>query len=144
MIRTVDILLDIFLWLIVMVIAFFIFILTDYPFLILVLALLYFLLRIYIKRQRKILRFVEEDFKNLGYLIFDERPLKRSEMEFTAEFNTEIKLNAIPLSRFEYVTKFVRVFKAKSIDEKTYELTAIITQKWNGKNEIKILSRNDS
>ena len=111
--------------------------------------LIYALLKFYLKRRKKTFPYVVQNFKQLGYDLIQERPLKLSEYDFESrsgnesEIKIEPTINNIPISRFKYVRKFDRIFKAKYMDDKVYELRTIVTKKWDGKIKIEIIDKNE-
>jgi len=110
---------------------------SDYPFLIVPLFILVVYAKIQIKRRKKILPFVKDDFRKLGYELSAERPSKLSEIKF--EFSIEPTINGVPLSRYKFVRRFYRIFKGKDKAGKTVLLNTIVTKKWSGENHIEIV-----
>lgn len=85
-----------------------------------------------IKRRRKIIADVEPYFTKKGYKILSERPVKLSEVNFKdIKGKVEPTILNIPLSRYKYVRKFVRVFKVIDKDNKEFEAIAEVTYNWN-------------
>ena len=112
--------------------------LTDYQILIIPVFLIFVIISIILKRRKKILPYVREDFKKSGFDLLDERPLRLSDQKIT--FGLNITLNDVPISRYGYFRQFFRIFKARGTDGRLYAIKAEITQLWNGKIATEILS----
>ncbi|MCK5857459.1 MAG: hypothetical protein KAG64_08215 [Bacteroidales bacterium] len=110
--------------------------LTAYPFLALPLFLLFFIIHLTIKRRKKILKFVEKDFRKRGFELTDEKPIPFSDSEISIKPSAEI--SGLPIGRFGYMRRFGRIFTAKTNDGQLMELKARVTKKWNGEIEINI------
>ncbi len=152
MIKTTDILLEILLTLTFGILAIIIMTNAENIYIgvfMLLNILIYALLKFYLKRRKKTFPYVVQNFKQLGYDLIQERPLKLSEYDFESrsgnesEIKIEPTINNIPISRFKYVRKFDRIFKAKYMDDKVYELRTIVTKKWDGKIKIEIIDKNE-
>lgn len=137
MIRFTDILLQI--------LYFFIFlcgtitiIILNTPYLLFLPPLIVIALKVYIGNKKKILRYVKDDFAELGYELLSERPLKFSETKTTMRLYTGVKINDISIERYGYIKKISRVFTAKDKNGIIHELQATVTREWNGSNSIEI------
>lgn len=109
----------------------------GYPFLIFPWGILMMVLHYAIKRKKKILKYVKEDYEDLGFELIDEKPVPFSANDI--KFNvTPVKVNGLPLSRYGYVRKFHRVFTARHQDGQLFELTTVNTKTWDGDNEVEI------
>jgi len=104
MIRFTDVLIEIGLLLSFFIGSIFVLEFTEYPFIILGLFLLFFLIHINIKRKKRIRRYVEKEFEKLGYKIISERPLKSSESK--VEVSASMTVSEIPISRLYYARQF--------------------------------------
>ena len=140
MIRFADVLIEIGLLLSFFIGSVFILEFTEYPFLIIALFVLYFIIHISIKRSKRITKYVEKEFNKLGYKIISERPLKSSETK--VEVSVSITVSEIPISRFYYARQFARIFKVIEVaSNNIFELNTISRKKWNGEIEIFIIDK---
>lgn len=137
MIRFKDVLLNILL-LFFFAVSMLVLIGLGMPFLFFIPLMLIIVLKIYLENKKRILKYVEADFKSLGYELLTERPYKLSETETSFRLYTGVKINNIPIERFYYIKRFDRVFTAKAEDGNSYTLFTRITKEWNGKNTIDI------
>ena len=98
-------------------------------------------LKLYLKRRKKTLNFVKDDFQKLGYQLNSERPttfkeyFKKTELEVLPV----ILINDVPLRRYQYMRGFRRIFTARSKNGKLHELNTFVVHKWNGENKIEII-----
>ncbi|RLD46895.1 MAG: hypothetical protein DRI86_01920 [Bacteroidetes bacterium] len=133
MIRFTDVLIEIGLLLSFFIGSIFVLEFTEYPFIILGLFLLFFLIHINIKRKKRIRRYVEKEFEKLGYKIISERPLKSSESK--VEVSASMTVSEIPISRLYYARQFARVFKVIEVaSNKIFELNTISRKKMEWRN----------
>ncbi|MFK7814181.1 MAG: hypothetical protein AB8B59_16915 [Maribacter sp.] len=91
-----------------------------------------------IARNKKILTHVKNDFKELGYELVSERPLKSSESVIEIKPAILTSGNA-PLKN--YKNKYNRIFTAKSKKGKLVELNTIITENKDGTLKIEIIEK---
>ncbi|NDJ00096.1 hypothetical protein GWA97_13480 [Flavobacterium sp. LaA7.5] len=129
---------------VISVAAAFVFAGVGYFYISVIVMILFFGLKYYLKRNKKILPFVEEDFNELGFKLLSERILKLSDLEVKFEVKIPyISVNGLPIDRYGYIRKFNRTFRAKSLsDGLLYDITASIIKQWDGNNKIIILSKN--
>lgn len=113
-------------------------ILEGYDYLFFIPFIIAIIIKIYVDNNRKIAKYVADDFKELGYELLSERAYKFSESKIDFKLYTGVKINNIPLERFYYVKEFMRVFTAKAEDGNTYRLFTSIKKEWNWTNTIKI------
>jgi len=113
---------------------FFILFKTEYSVLIFIPMIIYIGIIYLIKKNKKITEFVKQDFKNLGFEIISERPLKSSEKEI--EIKPAILINGIPIQK--YKNKFSRIFTVRDENKRLLELYTEIIEKKNGKIKINI------
>ena len=127
---------------IISIIAAFIFAVAGYFYISIIVLLLFLGIKYYLKRSKKILPFVQEDFNELGYELLSERTVKLSDLEVKSEVKIPyVSVDGLSINRYGYVRKFTRTFMAISLkNELLYEITANVTKLWNGKNVIVILS----
>ncbi len=108
---------------------------TGSRFLIVIPFIIYVILIIKIARNKKILKFVKNDFNELGYELISERSLKKFESEIEIKpailttGNTPIK---------NYKNKYKRIFIAKTKKGQLFELNTIVTENKDGKIKIEI------
>lgn len=91
-----------------------------------------------IKRNKKFLNYVKADYKKLGFDLIEERPFPLAPREFEVSVKPMITINGLPVSRYGYMRKFARVFKAKDQEGQLFDLYSVITKQWDGENEIEI------
>lgn len=141
MIKTKDVLIEIaiiFFWFFFSIILIAI---AELPFLVLPLFIVFIMLKIYLKRRKKILEFVKDDFQKLDYELIEERPTTFSEyfINTKLELKSNILINDVPRSRYKYIRAFRRIFKAKAKDGTLYELNSSVLRTWDSQNKIKII-----
>ena len=91
-----------------------------------------------IARNKKILSYVKNDFKELGYELISERPLKSSESGI--EIKPAILTSGnTPLKN--YKNKYKRIFIAKSKTGNLFELNTIVTENKDGTLKIEIIEK---
>ena len=100
----------------------------------------------YRKRRRKIARYLEEDFKKLGYKVISERPVQFFEFDASATltFSPIVTIGGIPLSRFGYKRKFLRVFEVETVTGKRHSLYTLVTKHWSEEIELEILEKKET
>ena len=108
---------------------------TDSKFLFIIPFIIYGILITLISRNKKILNYVKNDFKNLGYELISERPLKSSESKIEIKPSILTSGNQ-PLKA--YKNKYKRIFTAKSNKGKLVELNTIVTENKDGTLKIEI------
>ena len=113
-------------------------IMSDYKYLIILSFIVFIYAKIQIKKRKKILPYVKEDFKKLGFEITNERPSKLSEMKYEISF-FNITVGGTPIGRFSYIRQFYRIFRGKNKEGKSVLLNSIVTKKWSGENHIEIV-----
>ena len=115
--------------------------LLELPFLAFFLFILFISLKIYLKRRKKTIDFVKDDFQKLGYQINSERPVTFKEFfkKTLLKVTPFISANDFPLKRYSYMRSFRRIFEAKSKNGELYELNTLVIHKWNGENKINII-----
>ena len=132
-----DILFAFLLWSTYLALTYIIFSNPEYQLLILPLFLIFTIMHIAIKRNKRIMKYVIDDFKKINYDLIEENPIPIFDTDFTVKQQT-IFVNDISISRYGYIRKFHRLFKAKKTDGSIVELNAIVTKNWNGRNSIEI------
>lgn len=138
MISFFDIVIGLILSIICFIVAVIIMTGTDMPLLFFTPIIFYALLTGYLKRRKKIAKYLIDDFKKMGYSVLSERPLKFSESTFEMKPTTETFVNNIPLSRYRYIRKFARVFEVETQTNERFELNTIVTKHWSGEKSIDI------
>ena len=108
----------------------------DRPILMLPLIVVYIIIHYYIKRNKRILKYVKADFKKLGFDLISERPATRFESKISME--TTVMINKIGIGRYGYIRKFTRVFTARNQEGQLVELVADVSKLWSGENKIHI------
>ena len=108
----------------------------DRPILMLPLIVVYIIIHYYIKRNKRILKYVKADFKKLGFDLISERPATRFESKISME--TTVMINNIGIGRYGYIRKFTRVFTARNQEGLIVELVADVSKLWSGENKIHI------
>ncbi|MDR6762865.1 hypothetical protein J2Y38_003083 [Flavobacterium sp. 2755] len=116
--------------------------LFELPFLLLPFFIAFVSLKLYLKRRKRILDFVKDDFQKLGYQLNSERPTSFNEYFKKTELEVlpVILINDVPLKRYRYMRGFRRIFTARSKNGKLYELNTFVMHKWNGENKIEIIN----
>ena len=91
-------------------------VLTELSFLLFPVFIAFVCLKVYLKRRKKILHFVKDDFQKLGYQLNLERPTTFKEYfrKVKLEDKPIVFINDIPLRRYKYMLAFRRIFTAKS------------------------------
>ncbi len=135
MLRTTEILIYVFLTIICFVSMIYLLFAADSKFLFIIPFIIYGILITIIARNKKILNYVKHEFKELGYELISERPLKPSESEIEIKPAILISGN-VPLKR--YKSKYKRIFTAKSKKGKLVELNAVVIENRDGTLKIEI------
>ena len=101
---------------------------------------IYFFISLVVKGHKKIATFAQPLFEKKGLKIIAERPLTISELVFKEKVTGKVEpiINGIPLSRFGYIRKFVRIFTVEDNDNNTSEIRTEMTLNWDGKVKIDI------
>ena len=107
---------------------------TEQIYLIIIPLLLYLYLHFLIKRNKKISKYINSDLEKLGYEIINERPLKLSEIDIGLNFS--VNINNTPVSRFNYIRQFARVFKVKNKTGEIIEINTVVRRNWDSTNTI--------
>ncbi|MBA3901985.1 MAG: hypothetical protein H0X62_17570 [Bacteroidetes bacterium] len=114
---------------------------TENAFYLVLLFLTYLLIYRFLKSRKRIIVYIHDDFRKMGYKLISERPLKLFEQEFSIKPSATI--NNLPISRYSYIRQFGRVFTAETDKGKLVELNAVVTKLWDGKNNIRIISKKE-
>jgi hypothetical protein len=116
-------------------------VLTELHFLLFSVFIAFVCFKVYLKRRKKILHFVKDDFQKIGYLLNSERPITFKEYfrKVKLEAKPIVFINDISLSRYRYMRAFRRIFTAKSKNGSLVELNTFVIYKWNGENKIEII-----
>ncbi len=139
MIRFVDILIELFLLIVFFISSILILEFSEYPFLVLIVFIVYISLHFYIKSKRKLTKYVNSGFLKLGYQIIGEKYATNGK---SIEFKVEPIISGIPASRFLYIRRYGRLFTVKDKNNDIYELNTTLTLNWNMDIEIEINTKN--
>ena len=103
----------------------------ELPFLVFPFFILFISLKIYLKRRKKIIDFVKDDFQKLGYQLKNERPVTFKEFfkKVLLKVTPLISINDIPLRRYRYMRSFRRIFTVKSKNGELQELNTLVIHK---------------
>ena len=115
----------------------FICILIGYPILLIPIFIFIFFFHIRHKTKYKVLPLVNDQFLKMGYTIVSERMVKIKEL--TIKLTFEPTVGNVPISRLKYFRGFNRIFLGKNSNGKNVKINAVVSQRWNGNYEIKIL-----
>ena len=108
---------------------------SSFKFLIFIPIIIYGIIISLIVRNKKIISYVKDDFKKLGYELISER---------SAESGIEIKPAILTSGNTpfkNYKNKYRRIFTAKSKKGKLIELNTIVTEKKDGTLKIEIVEK---
>ncbi len=110
---------------------------TEYSILVFIPIIIYAIVVVIMIKNKRIIEYVKDDFKKLGYELISERPLKSSESKI--EIVPTILLNTTPIKKHK--NKYSRIFTAKNRKGKLVELNTIVTERYNGIIEIEIKNK---
>ena len=108
---------------------------TDYKILIFVPLALIFLVMYWLKRNKKITKFVNDDFEKLGFEILSERPLNKSESNIDVKV-TPLNSGSMPITKTK--NSFKRIFKVRNKENQILEINTDVIEQKNGEIIIQI------
>lgn len=107
----------------------------DSKFLFIIPIVIYGVVILFISQNKKISKYVKNDFKKLGYELISERGLNYSESEIEIK-PTILTSGNVPLKN--YKNKYKRIFTAKSKKGEIVELNTVVTENKDGTLKIEI------
>ena len=108
---------------------------TDYKILIFVPLALIILVMYWLKRNKKITKFVNDDFEKLGFEILSERPLNKSESNIDVKV-TPLNSGSMPITKTK--NSFKRIFKVRNKENQILEINTDVIEQKNGEIIIQI------
>ena len=139
MLRIKDIIISTLLIILYLASGIFFFVINK-PFLVFVSFLGFVFLKILQRRKKRIAKYLKTEFKELGYEIISEEPLKLFDNDIKIE--PTIMINGVPFERFRQIVKYNRNFISRDLtDKKLYSLKTTVRLMWNRKIKVEITEK---